>query len=318
MEKNSRIFVAGHAGLVGSAVVRALRSKGFENLVLRSRQDLDLRNQASVDEFFGRESIDYAFIAAARVGGIIYNQNYQADFLYDNLMIAANVMHAAANCGVRKLLYLGSSCIYPKLAPQPIREEYLLSGALEPTNEGYALAKIAGLKLCEKYMKQYGKRFISAMPTNLYGPGDNWHPQHSHVIPGMMRRFHEAKIKGLNEVVIWGTGAPRREFLFVDDLAEALCLLMDTYEEETTINVGTGTDISIYELAHLMKETVGFKGEITLDSSKPDGTLRKLLDVTRMKRLGWEPRTDLKEGLKIAYEWALEHGKFDEKYGDLR
>lgn len=318
MEKNSRIFVAGHAGLVGSAVVRALRSRGFDNLVLRSKQDLDLRNQAAVNDFFSSEPIDYAFIAAARVGGIIYNQNYQADFLYDNLMIAANVMHAAATFGVKKLLYLGSSCIYPKLAPQPIREEYLLSGALEPTNEGYALAKIAGLKLCEKFMKQYGKRFISAMPTNLYGPGDNWHPRHSHVIPGMMRRFHEAKVKGQSEVVIWGTGAPRREFLFVDDLAEALCLLMEKYEEETTINVGTGTDISIYELAHLMKETVGFEGEITMDPSKPDGTLRKLLDVTRIKHLGWQPQTDLGKGLKIAYEWALEHGKFDEKYGDLR
>lgn len=309
MEKDARIFVAGHRGLVGSAIVRALREREFSNIVVRSKEELDLRNQASVNEFFRNEKIEYVFVAAARVGGIMYNSNYQADFLYDNLMISANTMHAAAEHGVRKLLYLGSSCIYPKLSPQPIKEEYLLSGALEPTNEGYAIAKIAGLKMCEKFMKQYGKRFISAMPTNLYGPGDNFHPEHSHVIPGMMRRFHEAKTRQQPRVVIWGTGAPRREFLFVNDLAQALCVLMEKYEEPETINVGSGTDISIYELAQLMKEVVGYEGDIVMDPSKPDGTLRKLLDVSRMMSLGWRPLTSLRDGLKISYKWAIENSR---------
>lgn len=309
LEKNSKIFVAGHRGLVGSAIMRNLESKGFTNLIVRSRAELDLREQASVNAFFREERPDYVFIAAARVGGILYNQHYQADFLYDNIMIAGNVIHAAAEHDVKKLLYLGSSCIYPKLAPQPIKEEYLLSGALEPTNEGYALAKIAGLKLCEKFFMQFGKKFISAMPTNLYGPGDNFHPQHSHVIPGMMRRFYEAQLEKKKQVTIWGTGAPRREFLYVDDLAEALFVLMEKYEEPETINVGCGSDISIYELACLVKETVGFEGEICLDPSKPDGTLRKMLDVSRISALGWSPRVSLREGLATAFEWAVANGK---------
>jgi GDP-L-fucose synthase len=250
-------------------------------------------------------------LSAAKVGGILYNQNFQADFLYENVMIAANVIHAAAQSNVKKLLYLGSSCIYPKLAPQPIREESLLTGALEPTNEGYALAKIMGLKLCEKYHTQYDKRFISAMPTNLYGPHDNFHPSHSHVIPGMMRRFHEAKLQKLPEVVIWGTGTPKREFLYIEDLAEALFLLMQKYEGPQTINVGTGEDCTILELAEQMKHTVGYEGRIRLDPSKPDGTPRKVLDVSRIKSLGWQPKHSLKEGLANGYRWALENKIFD-------
>jgi len=311
VEKESKIFIAGHKGLVGSALVRNLKKKGYQNLLLRDREELDLRDQSAVQQFFYEYDIDYCIIAAAKVGGILFNQQYQADFLYENIMIAANVIHAAAQYKVKKLLFLGSSCIYPKLSPQPIREESLLSGPLEPTNEGYALAKIAGLKLCEKYMEQYGKCFISAMPTNLYGPGDNFHPEHSHVIPGMMRRFHEAKQSGKKEVVIWGTGSPRREFLYVDDLAEALCTVMEKYEQAETINVGTGEDCSILELAHLLKKVVGFEGEITCDTSKPDGTLRKVLDVTRIKELGWQPAYTLEKGLQKAYAWALENKVFE-------
>jgi GDP-L-fucose synthase len=318
MEKGSRIFVAGHRGLVGSALMRRLQALGHTQIITKTRTELDLRDQTAVQRFFKAEKIEYAFIAAARVGGIMYNQNYQADFLYDNIMIAANVIHAAAENDVKKLLYLGSSCIYPRLSPQPIKEECLLSGALEPTNEGYAIAKIAGLKLCEKFSKQYGKNFISAMPTNLYGPGDNFHPEHSHVIPGMMRRFHEAKLAKTARVVIWGTGTPRREFLYIDDLAEALYLLMERYEESTTINVGSGEDIALIELAQLIKQAVGYAGEIVTDPSKPDGMMRKLLDVSRMKSLGWAPKTSLKTGLALAYKWALEHDKLTAEYQAVR
>ncbi len=308
MEKDASILVAGHAGLVGSAIVRNLRSRGYHNLILKSRNELDLVRQDATEDLFANNKIDYVFLAAAKVGGILYNNQYQADFLYENVMIAANVIQAAANHGVKKLLYLGSSCIYPKLAPQPIHEESLLSGPLEPTNEGYALAKIVGLKLCEKYMRQYGKHFISAMPTNLYGQGDNFHPNHSHVIPGMMRRFHEAKTNNAPEVVIWGSGTPKREFLYVDDLAEALFVLMEKYDQDNTINVGTGQDVSILELAQTMKEIVGYTGQISLDRSKPDGTPRKVLDVSRMQALGWEPKTSLWDGLTKTYAWAKATG----------
>lgn len=311
MSPSSKIWVAGHRGLVGSAVLAALQRHGFTNLVFRSHAELDLIDAAAVNSFYQSERPEFVFICAAKVGGILYNSKFQADFLYENMVIAANMIHGAAAHGVEKLLYLGSSCIYPRNAEQPIREESLLSGPLEPTNEGYALAKIAGLKLCEKYQLQYRKRFISAMPTNLYGPHDNFHPERSHVIPGMMRRFHEAKQRGDKEVVIWGTGTPRREFLFIEDLAEALLLLMQRYEENRTINVGTGEDISILELATLMKETVGFKGAITLDRSKPDGTPRKVLDVSRIRALGWQPRYTLADGLARAYRWAVENRAFD-------
>ena len=308
---DSRIFVAGHKGLVGSAIVRRLRALGYSNLALRERAELDLVDQRAVKEFFAEEGIDFVFLAAAKVGGILYNSRYQADFLYENLMISANVLQAAAEHGVKKLLYLGSSCIYPKLAPQPIPESALLSGPLEPTNEGYALAKIAGLKLCEKYNQQYGKRFVSAMPTNMYGPNDNFHPDHSHVIPGMMRRFHEAKTQNLQSVTVWGTGKPMREFLHVDDFAEAALTLMEHYDEPGTVNVGTGEDVTIRDLAFLMKDVVGFPGDVMFDTSKPDGTMRKVLDVSRMKSLGWCPKVELASGLKHAYEWALQHGVFE-------
>lgn len=311
MNRESKIFVAGHKGLVGSAVVRKLKAEGYNNLVLRDRSQLDLLRQEPVERFFAEQKIDYVFVCAAKVGGIGYNQRCQADFLYENLQIAANLIHAAATSEVTKLLYLGSSCIYPKHAPQPIKEESLLAGPLEPTNEGYAVAKIAALKLCEKFSTQYGKNFISVMPTNLYGPGDNFHPENSHVIPGMMRRFHEAKINKLPEVVIWGSGTPRREFLFVDDLAEALFVLMQKYDEPWIVNVGTGEDCTIRELAEMMKETVGYEGVIRLDATKPDGTPRKVLDVSRIKSLGWEPRHTIKGGLAKAYAWALDNRSFD-------
>lgn len=308
--KDSKIFVTGHKGLVGSAIVRALRRHGFENIIVRDRKELDLLRQDEVDRFFKNERIEFVFHVAGKVGGILYNQKFQADFLYENLMIAATVIKAAFDSGTEKLLYLGSSCIYPKLAPQPLKEESLLTGPLEPTNEGYALAKITGLKLCEKYQEQYGRRFISGMPTNLYGPGDNFHPEHSHVIPGMMRRFHEAKLQGLKEVVIWGTGKPQREFLFVDDLAEAIIVLMKNYESPQTINLGTGEDCSIRELAELMRDVTEFKGDIRYDTSKPDGTPRKVMDVSRIKSLGWAPKVSLAQGLKTTYGWALENKIF--------
>jgi GDP-L-fucose synthase len=310
MQKDSRIFVAGHRGLAGSGIVRKLQREGHRNPLVRPRAELNLLDQRVVNTFFREERPEFVFVAAARVGGIVANSTHQADFLYENLVIATNVIHAAAESGVEKLLFLGSSCIYPKLAPQPMNEEALLTGPLEPTNEGYAIAKIAGLKLCEYFARQYAKRFISAMPTNLYGPGDNFHPDQSHAIPGMMRRFHEAATTGASEVVVWGSGEPRREFLHVDDLADALYLLMQVYEEPSHINVGTGEDCTIAELAHGMAETVGFKGSIVFDRSRPDGTPRKLLDVSRMHARGWRARISLREGLRSTYAWALEQGVF--------
>ncbi len=311
LSHDSRIFVAGHRGLVGSSIVRCLQRYGYKDLVLRSRSQLDLLDQRSVQQFFAQEQIDFVFLCAARVGGILDNSRHQADFLYENMMISANVIHAAAQYDVKKLLYLGSSCIYPKFSPQPIREESLLSGPLEPTNEGYAIAKIAGLKLCEKFFHQYGKAFISVMPTNMYGPCDNFHPERSHVVPGMMRRFHEAKLAGASFVTVWGSGEPRREFLYADDFAEAALMVMERYDEPATLNVGTGEDVTIRELALLMKEAVGFRGEVRFDTSKPDGTPRKVLDVSKVKALGWSPQTQLAQGLVAAYEWALESGALD-------
>jgi len=304
MRKNGRVFVAGHRGLVGSAVVRELQRDGYSNIITAERREVNLIDQNATNNFFKSNKIEYVIMAAAKVGGILYNKTNQADFLYENLMIAANVTKASADYGVEKLLFLGSSCIYPRLAPQPIQESSLLTGPLEPTNEGYALAKIAGLKLCEKYREQYNKNFISAMPTNLYGPGDNFHPDHSHVIPGLIRRFHHAKRDNLPTVTIWGSGEPRREFLYVDDLANALVFLMNTYEEGDTINVGCGEDLTIRELAMTIQEVVGYTGALTFDTSKPDGTPRKLLDTTRINALGWKPRTDLRKGLQEAYSWA--------------
>lgn len=309
MDRNSRVFVAGHRGLVGSAVVRKLRAEGLDPIV-RSREQLNLLNQTAVHRFFREQQIEYAFIAAARVGGIYANSTRQADFLYENLMIAANTIHAAFEAETEKLLFLGSSCIYPRLAPQPMPESSLLTGPLEPTNEGYAIAKIAGLKLCEMFQRQFGRRFISAMPTNLYGPGDNFDPMGSHVIPGMMRRVHEAKMISAPEVVIWGTGAPRREFLHVDDLADALYLLMQVYEGPQTINVGTGQEVTIRELAETMTEVVGYRGNLTWDLSKPDGTPRKLLDNSRILALGWRPTHILREGLSVTYQWAIQNRVF--------
>jgi len=313
---DSRIFVAGHKGLVGSAIVRALMQHGYTAIIERSRSELDLLNQTAVNEFFEHEAIDFVFLCAARVGGIMDNARYQADFLYENLMISANVIHAAARFQVRKLLYLGSSCIYPKFAPQPISEDALLAGPLEPTNEGYAVAKIAGLKLCEKYNKQYGKCFVSVMPTNMYGPNDNFHPEGSHVIPGMMRRFHEARLQGAPFVTVWGSGEPRREFLHVDDFAAAALKVMECYDSPSTLNVGTGEDVTIRDLAFMMKEVVGYEGDIRFDTSKPDGTPRKVLDVSRVKSLGWEPCVALRDGLAMSYRWALENAAFEQCAAD--
>lgn len=310
MQKDASIYIAGHRGLVGSNLKQLFEQRGYSKILAPARSELDLLDQKAVVKFFEQERPEYAIICAAKVGGILFNNKYQADFLYENVLLAANVVHAAHLSGVKKLLFLGSSCIYPRQATQPIREESLLTGPLEPTNEGYALAKIVGLKLCEKYRQQYGRNFISAMPTNLYGPGDNFHPDHSHVIPGMMRRFHEAKINDAKQVTIWGSGSPMREFLYITDLAEALFLLMERYEEAGTINVGTGQDVSISELAVLMKEVTGFQGEIVYDRSKPDGMMRKVLDVSRINSLGWKPRVSLKEGLNKTYSWAVENGVF--------
>jgi GDP-L-fucose synthase len=311
LNSQSRIFIAGHRGLVGSGIVRNLQSKGFRNLVLKTRQELDLLDQRAVREFFFREKIDFVFLAAATVGGIEANRTQQARFLYENLVIETNVIQSAVDHGVEKLLFLGSSCIYPKLAQQPIREDSLLTGPLEETNEGYAIAKIAGLKLCEMLNRQNGRRFISAMPTNLYGPGDNFHPTHSHVIPGMMRRFHEAKLAGSDTVEVWGTGKPRREFLHVDDLAEALVLLMQKYEAPEPLNVGTGTDVTITELAELMARTIGLSATIQFNPDRPDGTPRKCLDVSRIESLGWKASRSLERGLAETYEWALAHRAFE-------
>lgn len=302
MRKTDKIYVAGHNGMVGSAIVRALKQKGFTNLVYRTSKELDLRNQAAVDEFFRNEKPQFVFLAAAKVGGIVANNTYRAQFLYENLMIVSNIVHAAYANAVTKLLFLGSSCIYPKMAAQPIKEEYLLTGPLEYTNEPYAIAKIAGIKLCESYRDQYGADFISVMPTNLYGLNDNYHPENSHVLPALIRRFHEAKVTGLNEVVIWGSGSPKREFLFADDLADACLFLMEEYSNKEIVNIGCGEDLSIKELAEMVKEVTGYTGNLVFDTSKPDGTPRKLLDVSKINALGWRYKTSLKEGMSIAYQ----------------
>ena len=302
MNQDSKIYVAGHRGLVGSAIVRRLRAAGYENLLLKTRAEVDLLRQQAVEHLFNEEKPDYVFLSAARVGGIHANNTYPAQFLYENMMIEANIIHAAYQSGVRKLLFLGSSCIYPKMAPQPLKEEYLLTGALEPTNEAYAVAKIAGMKLAEFYSRQYGVNFISAMPTNLYGPGDNYDLNNSHVLPALIRKFHEARETGAPFVEIWGTGKPRREFLYVDDLADACFFLMQNYDEIPFVNVGTGEDISIGELALLVKEIVGFAGELKYDTGKPDGTPRKLLDVSRLNAIGWRAKTSLREGIAKTYE----------------
>lgn len=302
MELNSKIYVAGHTGMVGSAIVRALKQQGFNNLVTCPSEELNLCRQQEAEDFFDAEKPDYVFIAAARVGGIHANSVYKAQFLYENLTIAANTVHAAYKSGVKKLLYLGSSCIYPKFAGQPIKEEYLLTGALEPTNEGYALAKIAGIKLCETYRDQYGCNFIAAMPCSIYGYGDNYHNQNAHVIPMLMRKFHEAKITNSPEVTLWGTGTPVREFMFVDDLADACLFLMRGFDEKLFINVGTGEEISIAGLAELMKDVTGYEGIVSFDASMPDGTPRKLLDSGRLHAIGWWHKTSLADGLSLAYK----------------
>lgn len=307
MEKGSKIYVAGHRGMVGSAIVRALREKGYENLIFRRSSEVDLRNQSAVEDFFKTEKPDYVFLAAAKVGGINANNIYRADFLYDNLMIEANVIHSAHEAKVKKLLFLGSSCIYPKMAPQPLNEDALLTGILEPTNEPYAIAKIAGIKLCEAYRDQFNDNFISAMPTNLYGPNDNYDLQNSHVLPALIRKFHEAKENGTSHVEIWGTGSPMREFLHVNDLAKACVFLMETYDGKQFVNIGTGEDISIKELALMVKEIVGFDGELRFDTSKPDGTPRKLLNVSRIHNLGWKHKIDLREGIQSVYKSYCEH-----------
>lgn len=302
MNKNAKIFVAGHRGMVGSALVRKLHQAGYNNLLLRPSAELDLRNQAAVHHFFQTEKPEYVFLAAAKVGGIVANNTYRAEFLYDNLMIEANVIEAAYRNQVQKLMFLGSSCIYPKMALQPLKEEYLLTGDLEPTNEPYAIAKIAGIKLCDAYRAQYGCNFISVMPTNLYGPNDNYHPENSHVLPAMLRKFHQAKVNNLPSVTIWGTGTPRREFLHADDLADACFYLMNHFDEPGFVNIGVGEDISILELAQLVKKVVGFEGNIEHDLSKPDGTPRKLMDVSKLHKLGWKATIQLEEGVARVYE----------------
>jgi GDP-L-fucose synthase len=307
LQRNARIYVAGHHGLVGGAIWRRLERAGFTNLIGRTLHELDLREQAAVARFFAETQPEYVFLAAARVGGIRANNTYPAEFIYDNLMIQTNVLHQAYLHGVKKLLFLGSSCIYPKFCPQPMKEEHLLSGKLEPTNEPYAVAKIAGITMCQAYRRQYGAPFYAAMPTNLYGPGDNFDPLDSHVIPGLMRRIHEAKVQGAEEVTIWGTGTPRREFLYVDDLTDACLFIMEHYEDPEIINVGVGEDLSVAELARLVVEVVGFKGRLTFDPGYPDGTPRKLLDVSRLSDMGWQAQTSLETGLKVTYDWFCRH-----------
>ena len=304
---DSRIYVAGHRGLVGSAVVRALEQRGYRNLVLRTSGELDLTEQAAVRDFFARERPEAVILAAARVGGIHANNTRPALFLRDNLLIQDHVIDAAHRSGVQKLVFLGSSCIYPKLAPQPIKEDYLLTGPLEPTNEWYAIAKIAGLKMCQAYRREYGFNAISLMPTNLYGPGDNFDLQNSHVLPALLRRFHEARLRGDASVTVWGTGTPRREFLHVDDLASAVLYLLETYDAEPIVNVGWGEDVTIGELAHLMAEITDYRGEVLFDRSKPDGTPRKLLDTSRLSALGWRPSIALKDGIEQTYAWFQSH-----------
>jgi len=309
MEKTSKIYVAGHRGMVGSAIIRKLEQEGFNNILKRSSSELDLRSQEAVNEFFAQEKPDYVFLAAAKVGGIVANNTYRAEFLYDNLMIESNIIHAAYIQKVKKLLFLGSSCIYPKLAQQPLKEEYLLTGLLEHTNEGYAIAKIAGIKLCEAYRDQYGCNFISAMPTNLYGQGDNYHPQNAHVIPSLIRRFHEAKLNDAPVVTIWGSGSPLREFMYTDDLADACFFLMEHYNDKLFVNIGTGEDLTIKDLASQIKEVTGYKGELAFDTSKPDGTPRKLMDSGRLHAMGWKHKTSLAEGLRKAYQFFKQEVK---------
>ena len=307
MEKNSKIFVAGHRGLVGSAIERCLLKQGYENLITKSRVELDLTSQAQVEAFFHVEKPDYVFLSAAKVGGIHANDTYPADFIRDNLQIQTNIIDSACRSGVKKLLFLGSSCIYPKFAPQPMKEEYLLTGELEPTNEWYAIAKIAGIKMCQAYRRQYGFNAISLMPTNLYGPGDNFNLANSHVLPALIRKFHDGKVNNEHQVTVWGTGTPKREFLHVDDLADASVFLMNRYNEEGIVNIGVGEDISIAELAQVVKEVVGFTGQIVFDTSKPDGTPRKLLDVSKLTSLGWKAKISLRDGVVSTYDWYLEH-----------
>ncbi|TKC13084.1 GDP-L-fucose synthase [Pedobacter polaris] len=302
MEKNSKIYIAGHRGMVGSAIYRKLIEEGFTNIITRTSEELDLRDQQAVKDFFEHEKPEYVFLAAAKVGGIIANNTYRADFLYENLAIQNNVIHQSYVNEVKKLMFLGSSCIYPKLAPQPLREDYLLTGLLEETNEPYAIAKIAGIKMCDAYRAQYGCNFISVMPTNLYGYNDNYHPQNSHVLPALIRKFDEAKKSNTKEVVVWGSGSPMREFLFADDLADACYFLMQNYNEPNLINIGTGEDLTIKDLALLIKETVGFEGALVFDQSKPDGTPRKLMDVSKLHSLGWKHQIELEQGLKLTYQ----------------
>ena len=301
MEKGDKIYVAGHRGMLGSAILRKLKEDGFSNLLFRTSSELDLRNQQDVESFFKAEKPDYVFMAAARVGGILANNSYRGEFLYDNILIQSNTIHASWKNGVKKLMFLGSSCIYPKMAPQPLKEEYLLTGKLEPTNEPYAIAKIAGIEMCDAYRDQYGCNFISVMPTNLYGPNDNYDLHDSHVLAAFIRKFHEGKINNEPAVFIWGSGKPRREFLYVDDMANACLYLMEHYNERAFINIGSGEDIEISELATLVKEIVGYKGKIQNDLSKPDGTPRKLLDITRLSRMGWRPSIDLETGIRKVY-----------------
>lgn len=302
MNKSSKIYIAGHRGMVGSSILRALKAKGYSNFVLKTSAELDLRNQQAVADFFDHEKPDYVFLAAAKVGGIVANNTYRADFIYENMMIQSNVIHQAYLNGVKKLLFLGSSCIYPKLAPQPLKEEYLLTGLLEPTNEPYAIAKIAGIKMCDAYREQYGCNFISVMPTNLYGPNDNYDLNNSHVLPALLRKFITAKNNGDAAVTIWGTGSPLREFLHADDLAEACLFLMETHNESGIVNIGVGEDISILDLAKMVKQIVGFEGDIITDTTKPDGTPRKLMDVSKLTNLGWKASISLEEGINKVYQ----------------
>jgi len=318
LDPASPVYVAGHGGLVGSAVVRRLERAGFTNILTATRQQLDLRDQSEVSHWFKANQPEYVFLVAGTVGGIMANSTRPAEFIYDNLMIHGTVVHASHEYGARKLLYLGSSCIYPREATQPITEEELLTGPLEPTNEWYATAKIAGIKLCQAYRRQYGSDFISAMPTNLYGPGDNFDLESSHVLPALMRKFHDAKQSGAPDVEIWGTGSPQREFLHVDDLADACLFLMENYSDDLHINVGTGVDLSIRALAEMVRDVVYPEGELRFDTSKPDGTPRKLLDVSRIRGLGWRPRVELRDGLRATYQWAVKHGVFDDPSGRPR
>jgi GDP-L-fucose synthase len=306
VEKNAKVYIAGHRGMVGSAIYRKLVKEGFNNIITRSSAELDLRDQQAVAEFFKTEQPEYVFLAAAKVGGIIANNTYRADFLYENLAIQNNVIHQSYLNGVKKLMFLGSSCIYPKLAPQPLKEEYLLTGPLEETNEPYAIAKIAGIKMADAYRDQYGCNFISVMPTNLYGYNDNYHPQNSHVLPALIRRFHEAKVGNTPEVVIWGSGSPMREFLFADDLADACYFLMENFNEAGLVNIGTGVDLTIKDLALLIKKVVGYEGELKFDPTKPDGTPRKLMDVSKLQAQGWKHKIELEEGIRLAYQDFLE------------